>query len=349
MTGGGFDMPARTPWVVSAVSTLLLSSPLVFAADLPPLQVKEGFAGTFAGVSGGAMLVCGGANFPDKKPWEGGVKVWTDAVYVLDKPTGQWAVAGKLPRPLGYGVSVAHAGGVVCVGGSNAKGHHADAFMLKWNAGRLTTTELPPLPKAVANGCGALVGDVLYVAGGIEAPDAKTASADVCRIDLSTKAPKWETVPDFPGGGRMLASAAGFDGAFWLVGGVELVRGKDDKPDRTYLTDAYRYDAKAGWKRIADLPHAVAAAPSPMPTDSSGFFVVGCDDGKQWATAPEKHRGFNPTVLKYNTKADQWGTAGEVRAPRVTVPCVRWADAWVLPSGEVRPGVRSPDVTTFAK
>src|SRR5437899_3010494 len=83
-------------------------------ARLPPLPDKEGFAGAFAGASGGAMLVAGGANFPDKKPWEGGAKIWYDAVFVLDRPDGEWKVAGRLPRRLGYGVSVTHRDSVVC-------------------------------------------------------------------------------------------------------------------------------------------------------------------------------------------------------------------------------------------
>ncbi len=73
----------------------------------------------FAGVSGGALVAAGGANFPDRKPWEGGKKVWYDTVFVLEKPDGQWKVAGKLPRPLGYGVSATWRDRVVCVGGSD--------------------------------------------------------------------------------------------------------------------------------------------------------------------------------------------------------------------------------------
>lgn len=317
------------------------------AVDLPPLSDNEGFAGMFAGVSHGALLVGGGANFPDKKPWDGGKKVWTDAVFVLDRPDGKWVLAGKLPRPLGYGVSVTPRDGVVCVGGSNADGHFADAFRLEWKDGKLLTTELPALPKPLANTCGALVGDVLYLAGGIEKPNSTAASKAVYRIDLNAKSPRWETVDGFPGNGRMLSAATGFDGAFWLVGGVEIVMGKDGKPDRKYLSDAYRYDPANGWKRLADLPHAVAAAPSPMPTNTDGLFVVGCDDGKQWGASHDKHTGFNTSLLRYDTKAEKWKTVGEVKAPRVTTPCVRWADRWVIPSGEVRPGVRSPDVSTF--
>src|SRR5690606_10734108 len=121
---------------------------------------REGFAGCFAGVSHGALLVAGGANFPGKRLWDGGKKVWYDTVFVLDQPAGKWKTAGKLPRPLGYGVSVTHGDGVVCIGGSNAEGHYADVFRLEWKNGQLVTTTLPPLPKTVANACGAIVDGV---------------------------------------------------------------------------------------------------------------------------------------------------------------------------------------------
>ena len=74
--------------------------------QLPSLPDPPGVAGSFAGVSGISLIVAGGANFPDKMPWEGGKKVWHDRVWVLDKPDGTWREGSKLPRPLGYGVSV---------------------------------------------------------------------------------------------------------------------------------------------------------------------------------------------------------------------------------------------------
>ncbi|QEL17960.1 galactose oxidase [Limnoglobus roseus] len=331
-------------WV--ALITVLLASDGQ-GADFPPLPDSEGFAGPFAGVSNGALVVAGGANFPDKKPWDGGRKVWYDGVFVLEKPDGKWQLAGKLPRPLGYGVSVTHGTGVVCVGGSDAERHYPDAFRLEWKGGKLVTTELPALPKPFANGSGAMVGETFYVAGGQEKPDATSTATAVYRIDLSATRPKWESVEACPGGGRMLAVAAGFDGAFWLVSGVDLVAGKDGRAERKYLKDAYRYDPASGWKPIADLPRPAAAAPSPAPTDSSGFFILGGDDGTQVGAAPDQHRGFSKTVLRYDAKADRWAEAGELAAPRVTVPSVAWGKSWVIPSGEVRPGVRSPDVSTF--
>ncbi|HCN76145.1 MAG TPA: galactose oxidase, partial [Verrucomicrobiales bacterium] len=83
-------------------------------SPLPALPDAEGFAGSFAGVSGGALLVAGGANFPDAPPWRGGTKTWYDGIFALDRPDGAWRGAGRLPRPHGYGVSLSIPQRLVC-------------------------------------------------------------------------------------------------------------------------------------------------------------------------------------------------------------------------------------------
>ncbi|HEY1049903.1 MAG TPA: hypothetical protein VGE39_09120, partial [Prosthecobacter sp.] len=55
---------------------------------LPDVPDERGFAGSFAGVSGGSLIVAGGTHFIDKMPWEGGTKLWYDTVFALDKPDG---------------------------------------------------------------------------------------------------------------------------------------------------------------------------------------------------------------------------------------------------------------------
>src|SRR3954462_3300250 len=94
--------------------------------QLPSMPDAIGLAGSFAGVSGGALLVAGGANFPDKMPWEGGRKVWHDRVWVLESANASWREVGGLPRPLAYGISVSSRDSVICVGGSDADRHYAD-------------------------------------------------------------------------------------------------------------------------------------------------------------------------------------------------------------------------------
>ena len=330
---------------------LLTSLSAAFAAEvpgwtrLPSLPDKEGFASMFAGVSGGALLAAGGANFPDQKPWEGGKKVWYDTVFVLEQPAGVWQVAGKLPRPLAYGASVTHAGGVVCVGGSDATGHRAESFRLDWRGGKLTTTPLASLPRPIANMSWALLGNTLYLAGGIEKPDSTSALKTFYALDLAAKASAWRELEPWPGPARMLAVAAAQDGAFFLVSGTDLSAGPDGKPVRTYLRDGYRYKPGQGWQRIADLPRAAVAAPSPAPAlGQTQFLVISGDDGSQVTTAPTAHKGFPTNVLAYDTRADRWTETAPTPAPRATVPTAHWRGAWLVISGEQRPGIRSPEV-----
>lgn len=339
--------------ILSIVVSLLCIIGSTAIADewkaIEPLPDREGFAGSFAGVSHGVLLVAGGANFPEKGPAEGGVKVWYDQVFALDAVEGEWRIAGKLPRPLGYGVSVTYGNSVVCVGGSDAEQHYADAFRLEWRSERLQLTNLPSLPQSVANASGALVGNDLYIVGGQAAPSSTEALSTVWKIDLSSPSPRWQSLPKLPGQGRIFAVTASFDGKFWVAGGAGLRQSPEGKPLRDYLTDAYCFDTKTRWRRIADLPQPVTAAASPGPTDGKGFFVLGGDDGSQVGVNAAEHRGFSNQALHYDFQANRWAVVGSIPAPRVTLPCVNWQGAWVLPSGERLPGVRSPEVWIWAE
>lgn len=315
---------------------------------LSSLPDKEGFAAMFAGVSGGALLAAGGANFPDKKPWEGGRKIWYDSIFVLDKPDGTWKIAGKLPRPLGYGVSATWRDSVVCVGGSDATRHFADCFRLEWRGGKLEKKPLPALPQPIANMCGALLGDTFYIAGGTEKPDSTSTLKKFYALDLAAAQPAWRELEPWPGAARMLAVAAAQDGSFFLASGADLSPGADGKPVRTYLKDAFRFTPGKGWKRIADLPRAAVAAPSPAPTiGETQFVVMSGDDAAQLATPPLQHAGFPKTAFSYDTRTDRWTEVGAIPAPRVTVPAARWNGAWLIISGEQRPGIRSPEIWTL--
>jgi N-acetylneuraminic acid mutarotase len=336
---------------IMAMTVLLLSVALLCNSvrsetwhELTPLPDKEGFAGSFAGVSHGVLLVAGGANFPEKKPWEGGEKIWYDHIFALQEPRSAWKQVGRLPRPLGYGVSVSHGESVICVGGSDARGHRSEAFRLEYRAGQVVVTDMPPLPVTLANMAGALVGDCLYIAGGQETPTAAAASAALWRLDLAEQEPRWQRLAPLPGDGRMLSAAASARGSFWLFGGVTLVPGNEGQPVRRYLREAYCFEPQQGWRKLADLPTPVAAAPSPAPSEQGHMMLLGGDDGSQVGVPHDVHRGFQNTVLRYDTKSDTWGVAETLPAPRVTAPCVAWRNLWVVPSGEMRPGVRSPQV-----
>ena len=344
--------------VLSIVFGILFSdASSSFAADslawspLPSLPNPEGFAGPFAGTHRGALLVAGGANFPDKMPWEGGTKVWYDRVFVLESPEGVWQDAGRLPRPLGYGVSISTPDGLVCIGGSDASKHYADCFRLQWHDGKVTTTALPSLPKCCANSCGAMMGGTIYVAGGLESPAATSALKTFWSLNLADSNASWQELAPWPGPPRMLATAAVQDNAFFLCSGTDLKPGADGRAVRKYLRDAYRFQPGQGWQRIADMPRAAVACPTPAPgVGSSGFLIVSGDDGTLVDfRPPEKHPGFPRSVLAYDSVKDTWRSVGEVPVGQVTTTMVEWRDRFVVPSGEIRPGKRTPAVWSLQK
>lgn len=313
--------------------------------QLPSLPDPLGVAAPYAGVTGNALLVAGGANFPGKMPWEGGKKVWLDKVWLLDRPDGTWREVGKLPRPLAYGISVSTPDGVVCVGGSDADRHYADAFRLVWTGEKLLTIPLPPLPIALSGASAALVNDTLYVACGAEQPGEQAATNRAFAIDLATKDPSWHELPKLPGKPRLLAAGAGYDEAFFVLGGTALEPNADGKIARAYLREAWSFRPGHGWQSLAEMPKPNVAAPSPAPVVDGRILLAGGDDGSRVGFTPvQEHPGFPRASLAYDPSLDRWSEAGEVPAPRATVPTVSWRGMIVIPSGEVRPGVRSPEV-----
>ncbi len=318
-------------------------------SELPSLPDAEGFAGPFAGTHNGTLVVAGGANFPDKMPWEGGTKVWYDRIFVLEKPDGSWREAGALPRPLGYGVSLSTSNGILCIGGSDAKQHYADCFRLQWSQGKLSTVALPSLPQACANFCGALIDNTVYVAGGLESPTATKTLKTFWSLDLSDSSARWQELEPWPGAARMLAVAAVQDKTFFLCSGTDLHADSDGKPVREYLKNAYNYRPGHGWKQIADMPRAAVAAPTPAPAmGQSTFLVLSGDDGMLVDfQPPERHPGFPKSILAYHTLTDAWRTIGVIPVGHVTTSIVRWNNRFVMPSGEIRPGKRSPIVRSI--
>lgn len=314
-------------------------------SELPPLPDPNGFAGPFGGVSNGALLVAGGANFPHGLPWEGGQKAFYDSIFVLPESGGAWGSGSLLPRRVAYGVSITTPRGVLCAGGCGLKEAYRDVFLMRWAGGRVEIQPLPPLPRALANGCGALVGSTVYLAGGITHPDATNTLSNFWALDLAAPQPQWQELEPWPGPARMLAVCGVQGDSFYLFSGAELSGDAQGKPVRRWLRDAYRYQPAAGWKRLADLPRAAVAAPSPAIGFEGRLLIVSGDDGTRANFEPKSaHPGFPTDVLVYDPHSDTWTRAGDSRLSRATAPVVEWHGHAVIPNGEVRPGRRTPEV-----
>ncbi len=417
-------MHARTPCLLACLAVLggFSSARAVISVgqpevgltwdELPPLppapgqDEQPGLAGPFVGVHEGALLVAGGANFPNAVPWRGGQKVWWDHVYVLshrDDGTYEWFTSPelRLPRPTAYGVSVSTPAGVICVGGSSGNRSLADVVLLAWQPETKTISikELPSLPRPLSAMGGALVGETIYLAGGVTGPGAtKTFLA----LDLTERgdaeAFAWKALPPWPGPPRILpvvaAQSNGNDDCLYVISGRHAQTGKPTE----LLYDAYAfnprvYDAEgrpsegtAAWTRLADVgtnplidedPNETRTCVMAAPGIRAGVnhvLVFGGADGDLFlkleglsaqirrakqagltdrvaelerakARIHETHPGFSKRILAYHTVTDTWTDVGELpEAGAVTTAAIRWDKQIVIPSGEVKPGVRTPRV-----
>jgi N-acetylneuraminic acid mutarotase len=145
----------------------------------------------------------------------------------------------------------------------------------------------------------------------------------------------------------MLSVAATDEKSIFIFSGASLAAGNDGKPVRTYLRDTWRFDiGRSVWDPRADLPFAAVAAPSPAIVTKSGkIIILGGDDGSHVGfMPPEQHPGFSRAALVYDPAKDRWTSETALSISRVTVPMAATPDGFVLASGEVRPGVRSPEV-----
>ena len=337
--------------------------------ELTPMPDVHGFAGPFAGVSGGALIVAGGANFPDGPPSEGGAKVWHDKVFALSEAKGEWREIGQLTRGIGYGVSVTWKGQLIGIGGSDPQQHYGEVFGLRWDGSVLELENGPSLPVTLANAAGVLVGDVIYVAGGSLTPQSTEASNQFWKLDLSRglNESEWVELVSWPGPERMLPVMAVQNGKIMLVSGARLLSDGEGGVTREFLRDAYAFDPNAGtWATISAPPVPFVAAPNPgVPLGYADvLFSIG-DDGEFFFRQNElegEHPGFPVQMYRYNTVTDEWAKEGEFPRvlrtggdeqqnggtyPPVTTSVVEWDGRFVFPSGEIRPTVRTPKVMSL--
>lgn len=262
-------------------------------------MAQPGVAGPFAGVSGNALVIAGGSNFPDKKPWEGGKKAYVDEVYILEKGRGRssgnggavgidrvdradyhWDRANvfRLPQKVAYGASVTTPQGIVCMGGETSGGYSKKVFLLQWDssAKRLRTRELPDLPAGLANAGAALIGHTVYLAGG---EDATRALAGFYCLDMDHPT-HWQTLADLPIAISHAAVAAQ-GGMLYVIGG----RSKTASGISTLHHDVYRYDPRERiWRRMHSIgdgfhpPHFSAG--NAVAGDHGDILVIGGDDGR---------------------------------------------------------------------
>lgn len=347
------------------------------AASLPaPAGKHLGVAGAFAGWHNGALLIAGGANFPAGMPWQGGRKAYHDRIYVLKKSGSsyQWMGDLHLRQKTAYGASVSVSDGIVCLGGENEAGTSKTVFLMQWNEARkqVDFKTLPDLPLPLANAAATSIGNVVYVAGG---ENAGKPSNGFFALDLSEARPQWQTLPVLPAALSHSVAVAQHNGktscVYVLGGRSATATGVSDLHGTNFCYDP----AKRTWERRAGISDGTApirlSAGTGVASGASYIVLMGGDKGDVFnqienynariaaaQTEAEKrnlqaekvrllegHAGFSRDIYLYNTITDAWAKIGELPgAAQVTTTAVKAGEEIWIPSGEVKPGVRTPVV-----
>ncbi|HNT35900.1 MAG TPA: sodium/solute symporter, partial [bacterium] len=276
-----------------------------------------------------------------------GKKVWRDDVYVLEKTsTGQyqWHIGFRLPRALAHGASVSTERGVVCIGGCDAERCYSDVFVIRWDSVSKTIDfeTLPALPQPCAFGAAVVSGKTVFVAGGQSTMLEAFAMRQFWSLDL-TDGSQWQDLPQWNGSPRILPVLAAQN--FQDSRNIYLFSGRDVAPNRDtiLLKDVHRYDpATQIWTQLSDAPRCLMAGMG-VGFGAQHILLVGGDDGENWGKdLRDTHPGFaKDMVFAYHTLTDTWVQHGTLPQNHVTTSLIRWGDAFIIPTGEIRPAVRS--------
>lgn len=355
-------------------------------SELPPLpppapgSIQPGVAGPFAGIHGNTLIIAGGANFRDTMPWHGGKKYYHDDIYALHLPVngGPWkSFRGEiqLPVPVAYGASATVAAGLVCMGGETEQGLTDAAYIISAAGERLIVTPLPALPVPLSNAASAAIGAKVYLAGGL-APEG-SSSALWC-LDTEEITAGWQRLADMPLPlvNSIMAATVGEEPELWMLGG--RTRGAED--DMSLIrSDVISYSlSEDKWKMREELADGNGsfklAAGTGVALDERHIAIFGGNDGEvfnrvekilsgmshatdtialaemktEYISHQESHPGFSRKVIVYDTESGKSLVAGDIPGPaQVTTTAVSTPIGIVIPSGEIRPGVRT-DVIRMA-
>ena len=346
------------------------------AATLPASPGSDkslGQAGPLAGIHNNVLIIAGGANFPGKAPWLGGKKKYYDDVFVFKKDAkGAISIfkTFQLPFTTAYGASCSTPKGIVYAGGENETGISNKVMLVQWDTAtkRLVIKDLPPLPFPVTNAAAIGHGNRVYIAGG-ETLDGGVSSKFFV-LDLTRLSSGWKPLTDLPkpvSHTVMVVQSNGHQDHIYILGG----RKRTSSGISELYASVYSYDfLENRWEVKKSLPYALSAGTG-VSIGKNSILMLGGDKGETFQKAEtliaaineEKdavrreelnrkkmevqatHPGFSKEVLLYNTITDEWSVAGHIpfEVP-VTTSAFKWDNCLMIPTGEIKAGVRTPQV-----
>ncbi|MCY1722930.1 sodium/solute symporter [Prolixibacteraceae bacterium Z1-6] len=348
-------------------------------------SIQPGLAGPYTGVDNGVLIVAGGANFPDKLPWEGGAKKYYDEIFILDRSGEEeyiWKrMEEKLPFASGYGGAVSTPHGLLCFGGNTSNECVSESWFIRFlpGKGNVEIKPGPKLPASLTNFAFAKVKNTLFVAGGLLSLNASAQNVFLS-LDLSDSNPenwKWETLSGWNGEARAFAVTAaqsnGVADCFYLFSGRNI----KSNGEVDILYDAHVYDPSLQkWEVISDgnnQKFPVMAGTAFSIGASTIVFASGADGElmkkqmriekrisqlqenkdtdelktyqNQLLNHLQNHPGFGKKITGFNTLTNKTTEIAHLPGTgQVTTAAVLWNNEFIIPTGEIRPGVRTPNI-----
>ena len=324
----------------------------------PSTPLDNAISGHYASWINGELSTYGGCNFPDVPCADGGQKVY---------------------YPQAYGASVQVPGGAVYIGGMNATSSLSECQFI--NATDGTSTPIASLPKALDNFAATYYDGMLWVAGGASNG---TPNKDVYALPFPSEGKAWTAVATLPDECRLQPcvavqnTASGY--ALFVFGGyqpksenaeakvhtdgvympiAELKKGNATQAlwRRTSVAEAWTEHTIDG-ERSKQIQAIVGSTCSPLGYSHVLFFggvdhdiflsaISGKQDSMYLRHTPEWYK-FRKDVLTYHTITDSWGVLpGDSLLARAGACLTPEANGkgWSYSGGELKPGVRSADVT----
>lgn len=339
-------------------------------ADVSSTQ-SIGIAGPVAGIHNNVLIVGGGANFPEAMPWNGGKKKYYTALYAFTKEANTLKVQKEishLPIPVAYGASCSTDKGIIYAGGESETGLSNIVFLIRWYVveKKIVITRLTDLPYAVANASLVQLGNTIYLLGG-ETTEGTTAQ--VLSLDLSKPVSQWQTLASLPQPVSHAVAVAYPESKpthIYLVGG----RKRNPSGISTIYSTVTKYNVEQNkWHVEKPLPYVICAGTG-IASDNY-ILLFGGDTGETFSRVEkliaaigaeqdeikkqkliqqknklqENHPGFNKVMLAYNFRNDSWLQMDSIpHNVAVTTTAVKWGDDVIIPSGEIRAGVRTPQL-----
>lgn len=336
-------------------------------ATFPSEGSHTGVAGAFIGNIGDVIFIAGGSDFPDRRPWEGGIKRYYDDIYLLTQNDAGYSctkVETKLPEPIGNGCTATLGETIYCFGGNNNLHSSEAVYSISLVDGMVRVDYSAALPTGFIPAAAAAIGEDIYVHG------TDTHVNRLYRFTPSTG--EWQVLPGCPDrllseGSNLVLCLNGEEEALYLIGG----RGTD--AEGLYISSkTWEYlPSRRTWSRKSD----VSSDGSPMlmmyaaaVRYGTGMIVLmGGDDGveflrrdkldrlirtcsdpgikadlqQQLTSAFVSHPGFSRKILCYSPASDSWVLLAETEKPLPAVTsAVRCGDKFIIPCGEASPGVR---------